>query len=459
MTSQPHAANSHRLPAAALIICYGFVLTACLTIRPLWLDEVLQLIGTTSPSLESMLRWVPVNVGGVPLGYLTQRPIVLAGGPTAFWARLPSALFSVASCWLIILLCRELKLPRTATLLAAAAFMILPAQIRSATEARPYSEALCFSLLAALCITKWASQPRVSTMLLCLLAVVAGLYTQPYTALAVCGLVFWTAASGILRGDGWRTAIPSICLCISFLLFLPWYVVSLPQWDSSIQRSGYPKFHWTLNLGLDAFKGISGGSFVCSVAFLILVVIGVRTTTAAIGGLLLSSALFVVVGALAADAWRDYFFASRQLLFAVPALSILAGLGLETALRRRPLLGAALVAAFVIAALKNDVTMQLNAKEDWPAAANALAQVSRQGYCVQIAETQKGGVMLYSVFVPSLASSTCNTLTDQSKVALVSNLATGAETLNIFKEELRSLGFGTRKTVSVGGTTIEMEDR
>jgi hypothetical protein len=236
-------------------------------------------------------------------------------------------------------------------------------------------------------------------------------------------------------------------------------VVSLPQWDSSIQRSGYPKFHWTLNLGLDAFKGISGGSFVCSVAFLILVVIGVRTTTAAIGGLLLSSALFVVVGALAADAWRDYFFASRQLLFAVPALSILAGLGLETALRRRPLLGAALVAAFVIAALKNDVTMQLNAKEDWPAAANALAQVSRQGYCVQIAETQKGGVMLYSVFVPSLASSTCNTLTDQSKVALVSNLATGAETLNIFKEELRSLGFGTRKTVSVGGTTIEMEDR
>jgi 4-amino-4-deoxy-L-arabinose transferase-like glycosyltransferase len=459
MTSQPHAANSHRLRAATLIICYGFVLTACLTIRPLWLDEVLQLIGTTSPSVESMLRWVPTNVGGVPLGYLTQRPIVQASGPNAFWARFPSALFAVAACWLIIILCRELKLPQTSTLLAAAVFMILPAQFRYATEARPYSEALCFSLLAALAITKWASQPRVSTLLLVLLAVVAGLYTQPYTALAVCGLVLWTAASGFRRGDRWRAAIPAICLGISFVLFLPWYVVSLPQWDANIQRSGYPKFHWTLALGLDAFKGISGGSFVCSLAFLVLVAIGVRTTTAAIGGLLLSSALFVLVGALAADAWRDYFFASRQLLFAVPALSILAALGLEMALRRRTLLGAALVGVFVIAALTNDVKMQLNAKEDWPAAANALAQVSRQGYCVQIAERQKEGVALYSVFVPSLASSTCSNLTGQSKVALVSNLATGAETLNLFQEELRSLGFGLRKTVSVGGTTIQMEDR
>jgi len=86
-----------------------------------------------------MMRWVPINVGGVPLGYLTQRPFVLAGGPFAFWARLPSAVFSVASCWLLILLCRELKIPRTTTLFAAGIFMILPAQFRYATEARPYS--------------------------------------------------------------------------------------------------------------------------------------------------------------------------------------------------------------------------------------------------------------------------------------------------------------------------------
>jgi len=460
MVPQPHAAQSHRFPAAALVICYGLVVLAALTIRPLWLDEVIQLTGTTSPSVESMIRWVPdVNVGGVPLGFLTQRPFVLAGGPSAFWARLPSALFSVASCWLLVLLCSELKVPRSLTTLAAGIFMIVPAQLRYATEARPYSEALWFTLLSMVAIVKWANLPSLSMLSLCLLATVAGLYTQPYMALAVCGWCAWSILSGFRRGDWLRAATPAACLCISSLLFLPWYLWSSPQWDANIQRSELPKFHWTGGLGLDVFKGISGGSFLCSAAFLVLVLTGVWCSSVAIRGLLLCSASFVIVGALAVDSWRDYFFASRQFLFALPALSILAAIGLEAAWRRNKLMGGAIACAFSIAALTNNVTTQMNAKEDWPAAARALAQVSRGGYCVQMAESHGAGVNLYSVFVPRLESGVCGNLRTQSRVALVSNLATQAKTLSTSEEELRRLGFALRKTIAVGGTTIEMEHR
>ncbi len=459
MLPQPRAAHSHRFPDA-LAICYGFVVLACLTIRPLWLDEVQQLIGTTTPSLASMLRWVPyINVGGVPLGYLTQRPFVLAGGPSAFWARLPSALFSVASCWLLVMLCRELNIPRSTATLAAGIFMIVPAQFRYATEARPYSEALCFTLLSMLAIARWRNLPSLGMLSLCLLAMAAGLYTQPYMALAVCGPCAWSILSGFRPGDRLRAATPAACLCISILLFLPWYLWSAPQWHANIQRSGYPKFHWTIGLVQDAFKGISGGSFLCSAAFLALVVTGVWTSTVAIRGLLLCSASFVILGALAVDSWTDYFFASRQFLFALPALSILGAFGLEAAWRRNKLVGAAIACTFLIAALINNVTMQVNAKEDWPAAAHALAQVSLDGYCVQMAESHGAGLDLYSVFVPRLASGICGSLLTQSRVALVSNIATEAGTLNTSEEELRRLGFALRRTIAVGGTTIELEVR
>jgi len=196
----------------------------------------------------------------------------------------------------------------------------------------------------------------------------------------------------------------------------------------------------------------------CSVIFLLLIAIGVRFSTRTIKGMLLSSSLFVIIGALGADSWRDYFFASRQLLFAVPSLSILAAIGLENTLLRRRLMGAFIAALFLAATLTTDVRMQLNAKENWPAAAAALAQVSRNGYCVQMAGGERGQLMLYSVFVPSLLTRSCD-LPGQSKVALVSNLETQARMLSTSQEELRALGFARKKTIAVGGTTIEMEDR
>jgi hypothetical protein len=308
-------------------------------------------------------------------------------------------------------------------------------------------------------IARWASQPSFGFLYLFVPAMVAALYTQPFTVFAACGLVAWTAASGFLRGERWRAAVPPACLCASLLMFLPWYLFSSRQWDSSIEQSGYPKFHWTLGLAEDVLKGISGGAFLCSLIFLLLVAIGARSGSREIRGLLLSCASFALVGALATDAWKNYFFASRQILFAVPALAIIAAAGLEKALRRSKLLGIAVGGTLLIASLQKDTTMQINAKENWSAAANALAQVSRDGYCVKMAGGEPGGVAMYSVFVPNLASGLCGDFARQSKVALVSNIATSTTALNASKEELRGLGFVREKTMAVGGTTIEIETR
>ena len=405
------------------------------------------------------MRWVPNNGGGVPLGYLTQRPFVLAGGPFAFWARLPSALFSAASCWVVFALCRALRLPRSTAIFAVGVFMIVPAQFRYATEARPYSEAMCFMLLAMLAIVKWMHLPRLRMISLGLLAMVAGLYTQPYTALALFGLCAWYALSGLQQRNGWRTAVPLAYLCLSGLLFLPWFMLAARQWDASIQSSGYPKFHWTFALAQDAFKGISGGSFFCSLSLLLLVALGIRSSAPEIRGLLLSGAVVTIVGALAADSSLNYFFAARQFLFAVPNLSIIAAVGLTSALRGNRVLGMVAAGIFLVAAVTNDVTMQLNARENWSAAANLLARVTRDGYCVEMASTGQGPITLYSVFVPSLSSALCDNLPVQSRVALVSNLATGTKDLNASEDRLRNMRFALQHTTEVGGTTIQLEVR
>jgi len=459
MTPQSNRVLSDRIRPGLLLTCYALAVFACLNIRPLWLDEVLQLTVTRMPSFAAMNRAIPFILGGVPVGYFTQRPFVMAGGPFAFWARLPSALFSVASCWLLILLCRELKISRSIGLLAAGIFMVVPAQFRYATEGRPYSEAVFFMLLSMLAIASSARSLRFRTILLALLAMVAALYTQPYAVLAVVGLSAWQSLAGFRAKEGMRSAVPLACLCVAALLFLPWYMRSTERWNANIQRSGYPPFHWTFAVALDAFKGLSGGSFLCSLALLILVAIGIRLSRAGVRGLLLSSALCVVVGVLATDALRNYFFASRQFLFAVPSLSILAALGLASALRINKAVGTAAAALFAITALTNDVTMQLNAKENWPAAAKRLAEVVNQGYCVQMAAADQGGVELYSVFEPPLLSSLCGNRAATPQIALVSNLATATNTLEASERQLRSMGFTLTQTLAVGGTTIQMEVR
>src|SRR5260370_41804297 len=94
-----------RLPLAGLILVYGAIVLSCLTLRPLWLDEVLQLSGTTMRSFADMVRWIPTNPGAAPLGYFTQRPMILAFGSSPWWWRFPGLVFSLRCCGALLGVC------------------------------------------------------------------------------------------------------------------------------------------------------------------------------------------------------------------------------------------------------------------------------------------------------------------------------------------------------------------
>jgi len=443
-----------RLWTWVLFAFYGTIALACLELRPLWLDEVIQLIATNSRTAnEFMLAMGGRNPGAAPLGYLTQRPFVLAGGVSAFWARLPSLVFSVLACWSLLRLCQELGLGKI-RLLAAGLFMVVPLQFRYAIEGRPYSQALCFSLLAMLAFLRLNRAPGWSAAFLFIFATVIAVYTQPYAILSVCGLVFWAALHHARQRRWTRALLAPACILVAALAFLPWYLLEKRQWTSGIQEHGIPHFHWTLSLAQDIFKGLSGDGFVGSAALILLVCAGLLARPAQ-RGLLLSSALFSLAGALAGDTLSNYFFAARQILFALPGLAILAAIGLRFLYEKQKLIAALGLMVFLTWAVQKDVTIQTDAKEDWAAASRALSVAVRAGSCLDVVPTD--ALALYAVFAPELPANVC-VARPKSRVALVSHLYTPPADLARAQDSLRARRYSPTSTISAGGTTITLEE-
>jgi len=439
-----------------LFACYALAALVCAELRPLWLDEVLQLIATSSNSVDAFMQSMGSrNPGAAPLGYLTQLPFVLAGGTSPLWARFPSVLFSVLSCWALMRICRELKLPH-ANLLAAVLFMAIPLQFRYATEGRPYSEGLAFGLLAVVAFLKLSARPSLPAAALCVLAIVVALYTQPYAILTVCGVILWAAVTNAKTGHWKRAALGPACTLSALLAFLPWYLLETRKWASGIQEHGIPLFHWTLGLLLDVAKGISGDGFLCSAALIFLAVFGFLARPD-FRGLLLASILVPLCGALAGDAFSNYFFASRQILFALPGLVILATLGFLELFRKNKGVAIAAMAMLLGAALQKDVTLETQAKENWPAAAHAVAEIARSGRCLEIAPISS--LELYTFFVPGLESKVCASSPQQPEAALISNLYTAPAELIAAADHMRERGFAPIQTSAVGGTSITLENR
>lgn len=444
---------------SGLFACYALAALLCVELRPLWLDEVLQLIATSSHSVEDFMRSMGSrNPGAAPLGYLTERPFVLAGGTSALWARFPSVLFSVLACWALFRICREVKIPDVAVL-ATGLFMLIPLQFRYASEGRPYSEALCFSLFAVLAFLKLMSGRGAGAFAsqagFCVLAMTAALYTQPYSILTVCGVIFWDAVKS--KKENWkRAALGPACLAVSLAAFLPWYLLETRKWATGIQEHGIPAFHWTPALLLDVAKGISGDGFLCSAALIFLAAVGFLARPG-VRGLLVAAILFPMAGALAGDAFTNYFFASRQILFALPGLVILAALGFLELFRRNKSIALVAMAILLGAAFEKDVSMQTKAREDWPAAAKAVAGLAQKGRCIEVVPASS--LELYSFFAPGLETKVCAASPREAGAALITSLYTTTAELIAAADHFRDHGFSPVQTTAVGGTSITLEDR
>jgi 4-amino-4-deoxy-L-arabinose transferase-like glycosyltransferase len=379
-------------------------------LRPLWLDEVLQLVASTQPNVGGVVRWVTYNPGGAPLGYLAQRVFVLSLGVTPLAARAAPAIFGLLSAVALAGFARDLKARSIPVVLAA--FVLMPLQLRYAVEGRPYSQALFFALAALWCLWRLAAAPSWRLAAAYAVLVAAGLYTQPLSAAVQLGALAALACSGRGRAARWG----AIALATACLLFAPWYLHVRSAWQFGIVASHFSFSTTPRILGM-LLREISGGGYVASLSLAGAAALGWRRADSVARRFLLGSVVSGIVCAIAADAASGYFFAVRQVLFVLPPLLLLAAAWLP--ISRREWWQAGLLAVFLAAALVKDANYFRSPGEDWPGAARALLAATRDGACAVVPSPEP--TELYQLFEPALGGRFCHAGEAAGPVEIVRN--------------------------------------
>ena len=327
---------------------------------------------------------LPGQPGAAPLGYLTQQAALRTTGYSVRWARFPSAVFMAGTVFLVALIGGEL---------AAVLFALFPLTLRYAAESRIYSEALFFSTLSTLLFTRIMKRPSwVSGVLYCL-ALTAAVYTQPYTIFVAPAHFLWA----VIDRKGKAMVFSFVSAVIATAAFIPWYWFSKTNWSSGIAGSGV-LFVFSAKTPLMLFREVAGAGYWGSGLLLILCVVAIRGKHRRTGFLVLLICVPVVL-ALSADALFGYFVATRQILWVLPAIAVLAAQGIP---RKYGYKLVVLLAAFCLWPSFRYFTAP---HENWQLAADALAAEVRRGACVVVVPNEQA--YSYEFFRPELADASC----------------------------------------------------
>lgn len=425
--------------AAILSLCFITVAFPLTVARPLWLDEILQVIdargATTSDVLHALLR----NCGGAPLYYLLQHFMLAWFDFSPLLVRLPNVLCGGASVVMVALVAEELGLfnPWIAALL----FALMPQTLRYGVEARAYGPALLLSLLTVYFFLRWSKQRRPHLLCLYSLCLLLCAYTQPYAASVAFALMLWAAWE-----RDWRLLWPGLMASsMALVLFLPWVLWARAGWTSSIQASA---FHFVLSAKtpLMLWRELSGAGYWGAVPLTGIVILGFRRGALPVRTkrLLLLLMVVPILAALTLDAAFDYFIAVRQFLWVLPPLAILAAAGVELRSRWSSALGLLLVGACVVLNVRA-ITAE---REDWQAAANTAAALAGPSGCLSV--TPPSHISLYNFYQPSLHNEGCN---GDERVLAVDHYTTPRERAESEQSLLR-LGFRPHCELHAGGSTL-----
>jgi hypothetical protein len=402
-------------PSRVILLAYAIVLFSCLGLTPLWLDEVLQATNTGYSDVPQLMRWVLVNAGASPLPYLAQHLLMGWFGNSVWVARFPAALCSVLSGIVFAAICPRFL--RQGRWIALILFLTLPIQFRYGLEARVYSQGLLFSLLALWLFLLIEERPSAALTSLYGLAVAAGLYSQPLTLFPVL------AQLPRARRGVWISA------AVGIASYLPWYFFQhQTQKEYALIAPPIAFFSWHQISPRILLHDITGGGYACAISLLLLTGFGV--TRAPKQRLLLYTIAAALIGPIVMDIVFNYFFAERQLLFALPALVLLAARGLEQLQTHKlPIVACVALGVFLISAALKDYRQTTTPRDDLSATADALVSQLRPGACVLAAPLEH--IAVYSFFHPELKQRACGTdLSAQEVLAVVSGYTSPAERQN-----------------------------
>lgn len=425
---------------------YGAALLWFSTLRPLWLDEVLQVSGVLGRSPAEILHWASVNRGGVPLGYLSQSAFLSLCGFSETSARMPAVIFGVLSVFAVVRLAGALRLAKP--YVAGAVFAAIPIQVRYATEARPYSQALFFAVLSTYFAVRYCNERNRAILFGYGLAVLAGLYSQPNSAFVAAAHVMWAL---------WRpkpsrrdAALLAAAAGAAAVLFLPWLWFAGGNWAGRDPGSG-AGFAVAQVRPLMFVREISGAGYAGGLALLgtaVLAFLNVRSRRCEY--LLLGLCVAVPLAAVPLANWAfDYFMAIRQVIYVLPALAVLSAEAITALDGRRRIIGISMAVVLVISALAANLRwFGSSPREDWRAAAELAWGALPPTGCI----TVPGGLLEnYALFRPELRLRDC-TGREHSEVLVAANPYAPPEQVAAIRRELDASGLRCARVAEAGGT-------
>jgi len=420
-------------------VCFLALAMPLAAVRPLWLDEILQLMDTRQPSATELMARLPLHdPGSAPLGYLAQQTALKLTGYSDWRARLPAVLFGAAAIFLTAILGAELGLRsgwRSAALLA-----VFPLTLRYGTEARMYSQALFFSALASWIYMRLARDPGWALAVAYWLALLACVYTQPYSISVGLAHFWWSVAQRQRKA----AIFGGTALALAVAAFLPWYWHANAMWTADLADT--PGFSASLKTPLMIFREFCGAGYWGSALLAVLCALTISRRYLPPRALTLLLLLIVspIAGAVAGDAVFGYFLAVRQFLWAMPAAAILAAAATEN----RSRVSHAATAILTVVCIWQSVRFFSAPHENWRAAADALEDRVKLGDCLMVAPPAQAS--LYEFFHPELRHAGC---TADPIVLAVTPYATAAER-EAALSMLTSRDCQQGRTDTVGGSQI-----
>lgn len=206
----------------------------------LWFDEIFS-VHAAEHDWSGMFVFVARDMVHPPLFYAVLKSWIGIGGEDLFWLRMLPVLLSVIAVVPFLLLCRELALRNSTTVIALFLFAMNGAMIKYAQTLRMYTMLMCIALFSARLFLRYC---RTGKGILALTIVnILLVYTQYFGWMVVfCEFAYVIA----FHRDRFKAA--TVSAVITFVSFLPWvaFVLSSRASEDSLSQN----IGWQLRPGI-----------------------------------------------------------------------------------------------------------------------------------------------------------------------------------------------------------------